>query len=96
MKSSLKLFSTLVIAIASICFASAADLPTTKDCVTMKDGSMMVMKNGQTMPMKDDMTLSNGTKVMKDGSVMMADGTKSMMKDGDMMSMDGKMMSGSK
>jgi hypothetical protein len=62
-----------------------------KDCVMMKDGQMMVMKDGQTMNMEKDMTLSNGTMVMMDGSMKMKNGKKMMMKNGDIMSMDRKM-----
>ena len=62
-----------------------------KDCVMMKDGKMMVMKNGQTIGMDKDMTMSNGTMVMKDGSVKMKDGTTMMMKEGDCIYMNGKM-----
>jgi hypothetical protein len=62
-----------------------------KDCVMMKDGKMMVMKKGETMAMMQDMTMSNGTMVMTDGSVKMKDGTMSKMGEGDCMYMNGKM-----
>ena len=62
-----------------------------KDCVMMKDGKMMEMKGGKTMMMDEDMTLSNGTIVMKDGTVKMKDGKTMMMKEGQCMYMDGKM-----
>lgn len=58
----------------------------------MAGGKMMVMKDGKTTAMTEDMSLPNGTKVMKDGSVKMADGSTVMMHDGDHMSMDGKLM----
>jgi uncharacterized protein YdeI (BOF family) len=66
-----------VFAISTCCFAqektdSKMDAPTTKmdkmskkDGVMMKDGKMMVMKGGTTMEMDHDMTMSNGTMVMK-------------------------------
>ena len=63
---------------------------TMKDCVMMKDGKMMVMKNGKTMEMDKDMAMSNGTMVMKDGTVKMKDGKTMMMKNGDHMYMNGK------
>jgi hypothetical protein len=62
-----------------------------KDCIMMKDGKMMVEKGGSTMEMKEDMTLSNGTMVMKDGSVKTKDGKMMKMKDGDCIYMNGKM-----
>jgi len=83
----------LVVAlIASATFATVAFAEEMmKDCVMMKDGTMMVCKDGKTMKMDEDMKMPNGTHVMKDGTVMMGD-KKVMMKDGDMMDMDGKMM----
>ena len=62
-----------------------------KDCVMMKDGKMMAMKDGKTMEMDHDMTMTNGTMVMKDGSVKMSNGKTMKMKDGECMYMDGKM-----
>ena len=62
-----------------------------KDCVMMKDGAMMVMKNGESMKMDKDMTMSNGTKVMTDGTVKMKNGKTMMMKDGECVYMNGKM-----
>jgi hypothetical protein len=62
-----------------------------KDCIMMKDGKMWVMKGGKTMEMTKDMTLSNGSKVMTDGTVKMKDGKTMMMKDGESMMMNGKM-----
>lgn len=62
-----------------------------KDCVMMKDGKVMVMKDGQKSELTDDMTLSNGTTVMKDGTVKTSDGQTMMLKDGDWVGMDGKM-----
>ena len=64
---------------------------TKKDQVMMKDGKMMAMKDGKMMMMDDDMTMSNGTMVMKDGTVKMKDGKTMMMKEGQSMTMDGKM-----
>ena len=63
-----------------------------QDCAMMKDGKMMVMKDGKTMPMEHAMTMSDGTKVMKNGKVKMKDGKTMMMKEGQMCMMDGKMM----
>jgi hypothetical protein len=63
------------------------------DGVMMKGGKMMTMQDGKTTgAMTKEMTMSNGTKVMTDGSVMMKDGEKMQMKDGQMIDMSGKMM----
>jgi hypothetical protein len=65
--------------------------------VMMKEGKMMMMMDGKAAgPMDHDMTLSDGTKVMKDGMVKMKDGKEMPMKEGQMLMMDGKMMEGGK
>ena len=65
--------------------------------VMMKDGKMMTMMDGKPSgPMEQDMTMSDGTKVMTNGTVKMKDGKEMQMKDGQMMMMDGKMMEGGK
>ena len=43
-------------------------------CVMMKDGKMMKKMHGKTMPMTKSMTMTNGTKVMTNGSVRMKSG----------------------
>jgi hypothetical protein len=62
-----------------------------KDCVIMKDGKMMMMKDGKMMDMDKDMTMSNGTVCMKDGTCKMKNGKTMKMKEGDKCYMDGKM-----
>ena len=97
MKHVRKLLATL--ALASICcmvFVTSSHAQDKmgnkkmKDCVMMKDSKMMVMKDGKTMMMDQDMTMKNGTMVMKDGTVKTKDGKTSMMKEGDSMDMNGK------
>ena len=78
----------------SVSFLVSPVVAMEKDGVMMKDGKMMMMKDGKMMPMDREMTMSNGTKVMKDGKMMMKDGEEMNMKDGQMMMMDGKMMDG--
>lgn len=63
-----------------------------EDCVMMKDGKVMMMKDGKTTAMDKETTLSNGTKVMADGSYTTKDGKKMKLKDGECMSMKGEMM----
>lgn len=53
----------------------------------MKDGKMVVVRGGETMPMKEEMTMSDGTKVMPNGQVLMANGTARMMQEGETMTM---------
>jgi len=65
-----------------------------KDCVMMKDGKMMMMKEGKTMAMDKDMTMSDGTVCMMDGTCKMKDGKTMMMKNGDKCYMNGKMKMG--
>ena len=65
--------------------------------IMMKEGKMMMMMDGKaTGPMEHEMTMSDGTKVMANGTVKMKDGKEMHMKEGQMMMMDGKMMEGGK
>jgi len=92
----MKLFNiTELIAIFAVLAASsfgviAGDMQA--DGMMMKDGKMMQMKAGTMTEMTQDITLSDGTMVMKNGEVMMKDGKKMTLKNGDMITMDGKMM----
>lgn len=61
-----------------------------KDGVKMKDGKVWVKKDGKKTELLQEMTLSDGTKVLPNGTVTMSDGTVKNMKNGDMISMDGK------
>lgn len=63
-----------------------------RECLMMKDGQMMVMKKGECKAMMEDVTLTDGTKVMKNGAVTKTDGQTIMLKDGEMVSMNGEMM----
>ena len=60
-----------------------------KDCIMKKDGKITVMKDGKTMDLTSDMTLENGTVVMKDGTVKTKDGIITTLKEGDYVGMDG-------
>ena len=62
-----------------------------KDCVMMKDGTMMMMKNGKMMQMEKDMTMKNGTVCKMDGTCKMKNGKTMKMKNGDKCYMDGRM-----
>ena len=87
---------TAVVLVCASLFASrlmAAEM----NGVMMKDGKMMMMMDGKASgPMDHDITMSDGTKVMKDGRVKMKDGKEMHMKEGQIMMMDGKMMEGGK
>ncbi|MEO6315744.1 MAG: DUF6799 domain-containing protein [Chitinophagaceae bacterium] len=98
----MKHIKKLISVITIVCFCCTAMVTTShaqdkmgkqkmKDCVMMKDGKMMMMKDGKTMMMDQDMTLKNGTMIMKDGNVKMKDGKTMMMKEGESMDMNGKM-----
>lgn len=92
-----RILTLVAIALTVLCLAPRV-LAGDMDGVMMKDGKMMMMKDGKPAgQMTKEMTMSNGTKVMPDGSMMAKDGGKMMMmKDGQMMMMDGKMMDGGK
>ncbi len=82
----------MIVAALVLSSGLAVAMDTMKDGVMMKDGKVMMMKDGKSMAMDKDMTMSDGTKVMKDGTVMKKDGSKMMMKDGESMDMSGMMM----
>lgn len=59
--------------------------------IAMKDGKVWVMKDGKTMEMTEDVTLMDGTAVMKDGSYMeKGKGEKMMLKEGEAITWEGK------
>lgn len=60
-----------------------------KDCVMMKKGKLLQMKDGKTIDFSKDITLTDGTQIMKDGTVKKKDGTTVTLKDGDCIMMDG-------
>ncbi len=62
----------------------------------MKDGKMMIEEGGKMSAMTEDATLSNGDKVMTDGTIVKKDGTKTQLKEGQSVWMDGTMMEGGK
>ena len=62
-----------------------------QDMVMMKSGTMRVVRNGEMKPMDMVMTLSNGTRVMMDGTLEMADGTTRRLMEGEAMTLDGEM-----
>ena len=59
------------------------------DGVMMQNGKMMQVKDGKTSNLDHDITMSNGTKIMSDGSYLKKDGTKMKMKEGQHMDMSG-------
>ena len=94
-------FAMLALASPAICQEKpkATDTKETKahamvDHVMMKKGKMMIVKGGKSAPMETEMTLSDGSKVMTDGTMVHKDGTKMKLEDGQMLGMDGKMMMG--
>ena len=62
-----------------------------QDMVMMKSGTMRVVRNGEMKPMDMVMTLSNGTRVMMDGTIEMADGTTRRLMEGEALTLDGEM-----
>ena len=103
MKNSLKLLSLLLLS-SAFTLAQAQTTPKNKPMsgkmqkgkmamngCTMKDGKMMMMKGGKMMPMTQNMTMSDGSMCMTDGTCKMKDGTTMKMKEGQCMMMNGKM-----
>jgi hypothetical protein len=65
-----------------------------KDYVEDVGGKMMVVTNGMETMMESDMTMSNGTVVMKDGTYKTKGGSMMKLKNGDKMDMDGNITIG--
>lgn len=65
------------------------DMSKTDGCMMM-NGKMMMIKNGKMSSMSKPMTMSNGTKMLVDGTCIKKDGTKMKMKEGDHVDMSGK------
>jgi hypothetical protein len=61
-----------------------------KYCAMLKDGKMMLMKDNA--PVSADVTLKDGTRVTRDGSITRKDGTKSTLRNGDCIDKDGKVL----
>lgn len=66
----------------------------TKNYVTLNGGKMMMVISGTKVLMDTDMSLSNGTVVMKDGTYLLKDGNIMMMREGERMDMNGNMLKG--
>lgn len=82
-----------VVALLSVSFLASRAVASEMSGVMMKGGKMMMMKTG---PMKHAVTMTNGCKVMPDGTMKMKDGKEMHMAEGQMMMMDGTMMEGGK
>ncbi len=63
------------------------------DYVTMTDGNMMVIRSGMMELMDVNITLPNGTVVMKNGSYRLPNGSVNKMKDGDRIDVNGNLSS---
>lgn len=63
----------------------------TKEHLMMMDGKMMHMKDGKSMALTQEIKLSNGATIAKDGTLKMKNGKTRKLKNGEMIYMDGKM-----
>ena len=62
------------------------------DGYLFQNGKMVLVKNNKMTPLEKDVTLSNGTVIMKNGSYQKKGGTKTLFRDGEYMDMNGKMV----
>jgi hypothetical protein len=60
--------------------------------VMMENGKVVMMKNGSMKTVQNYTPLSNGTRVMSDGTIMKKDGTKTMMQEGECLNMAGEVV----
>lgn len=61
------------------------------DGVMMQNGKIMKVENGRETILDHDMTMSNGAKIMCDGTYIKEDGTKTMMEEGQHLDLAGNM-----
>lgn len=69
--------------------SSQDTLTTHPDGFTMQNGKMMIIKNGKVTMMEKDVTLSDGTVIMRNGYYMKKGGKKMMMSEGQHMDIYG-------
>lgn len=62
------------------------------DGIMMTNGKVTMMKKGKMSIIEKEIIMSNGTKVMRNGTVMKRDGSITIMKDGEHMDMNGKLI----
>jgi len=62
-----------------------------KDGAVMSEGKVMLTQQGHTNPVLQETSLTNGTKIMPDGTLTMPDGKSVTMKEGDYLSLSGRL-----
>ncbi|MGH7916195.1 MAG: DUF6799 domain-containing protein [Candidatus Binataceae bacterium] len=88
---------TCIVSALALIFASTRGAAQRDDGVIMQKGAVMKMERGKpTAPLKIPMMMSNGSKVMPNGTVKMKGGGEKHLKNGQMMMMDGYVMQGGK
>ena len=65
-----------------------------KDGIIMENGRLMLSKDGQRTQMQQDLTLQNGAKLMRDGTIIMKNGEKMKLENGDIIFMTGEVKKG--
>ena len=63
---------------------------THEDHVIMQDGRVMVMRGGEGRPLDEEITLPDGTKIQRDGTILMPGGATRMMGEGETMLLQGE------
>ena len=65
------------------------ELDTSKNCLTLRNGKVIIMQNGKESELKQDTTFANGTKIKINGTIIKKSGTKMTMKAGECFTMEG-------
>lgn len=81
----------LLIAITSCSQTDPQAVQAPADYCLLKDGKMTVMKGGEAIPLTENMTMSDGSMCLTDGTCKLKDGTIRQLKEGECMMMDGRM-----
>ena len=66
---------------------------TAANCLTMRNGKVVIMQHGKSLILHQDTTLENGTRITPDGHIIRKDGSKMLMKTGQCFNLEGIRMS---
>src|ERR1051326_6895680 len=67
-------------------------MDTSKNCLTLRNGKVILLQNGKATPLKQDTTLPNGTKITVLGRIIPKNGAKTEMKTGECFNYEGTRM----
>ncbi|MBI3500386.1 MAG: hypothetical protein HY063_01190 [Bacteroidetes bacterium] len=70
-------------------FAQNIETDTAKNCLTLRNGKVIIKQQGKATELRQDTILANGIKITPNGTIIRKDGTKTTMQTGQCFSMEG-------